>query len=352
MTTPKVSIIVPVYKTEKYLERCLQSLLHQTLADIEIILVDDGSPDRCPMLCDKAAAQDARVKVIHKQNEGLGYARNSGLEAASGQYIGFVDSDDYVKNDMYETLYNTAEQYRAQLVLSGVCYVGGDVFRGSEEPEERNFFETDTVFEGKSDMNRLMLGIVSALPHEKYDSRYGMSVWKNLYRRDVLETCGVRFKSEREVMSEDAIFMTDYVPHIQKAVGIRGALYCYCHNEDSLSNSYRPDRMERCLAFMQALENSLQRHVRPQTYRVYLNRLMQSLGRVVCSQEIMHAAAVNMSGRALRKRLKQICKTQALTAALKEYPIRKLPFKQAVFAFLMKYRLYALQKLVVTMRAR
>ena len=95
---PKVSIIVPVYNVEKYLDRCMESLLNQTLKDIEIILVDDGSPDNCPQICDEYAKKDSRVKVVHKVNAGLGYARNSGLDVASGEYVAFVDSDDYVLN--------------------------------------------------------------------------------------------------------------------------------------------------------------------------------------------------------------------------------------------------------------
>lgn len=102
MSNVKVSIIVPIYNVEKYLDRCMQSLLNQTLKEIEIVLVDDGSPDNCPKMCDEYAKKDSRVKVVHKQNAGLGYARNSGLENATGEYVAFVDSDDYVDINAYE----------------------------------------------------------------------------------------------------------------------------------------------------------------------------------------------------------------------------------------------------------
>ena len=92
--SPKVSIIVPVYNVEKYLKRCVDSLVGQTLKDIEIILVDDGSPDGCPKMCDDFVATDSRIKVVHKPNGGLGSARNAGLEVAKGEYVAFVDSDD------------------------------------------------------------------------------------------------------------------------------------------------------------------------------------------------------------------------------------------------------------------
>ena len=119
INTPKISIIVPIYNVEAYLDRCMQSLIMQTLREIEIIMVDDESPDNCPTICDNYAKQDSRIKVIHKKNGGLGFARNSGLEIATGKYIAFLDSDDFVDISMYETLYNTATQYNLDTVFCG-----------------------------------------------------------------------------------------------------------------------------------------------------------------------------------------------------------------------------------------
>lgn len=102
---PEISIIVPVYKVEKYLDTCVRSILAQTFTDFELILVDDGSPDGCGALCDAYAKEDPRVSVLHKKNGGLSSARNVGIEAAGGKYIGFVDSDDYIAPDMYGFLY-------------------------------------------------------------------------------------------------------------------------------------------------------------------------------------------------------------------------------------------------------
>jgi glycosyltransferase involved in cell wall biosynthesis len=104
---PKVSIIVPVYNAEKYLQECVESVLGQTLSDIELILVDDGSTDSSPTLCDQYAAQDRRVKVIHKPNGRAASARNAGLRVASGEYVAFVDADDWISPDMYEKMLQT-----------------------------------------------------------------------------------------------------------------------------------------------------------------------------------------------------------------------------------------------------
>ena len=104
-TFPFISIIIPVYRVEKYLRACVDSVLAQTYKNLEIILVDDGSPDNCGQICEEYAAKDGRVRVIHQTNQGVAAARNSGLEIATGEYIGFVDSDDYIDSDMYEYLY-------------------------------------------------------------------------------------------------------------------------------------------------------------------------------------------------------------------------------------------------------
>lgn len=114
-----ISVIVPVYNVEKYLRKCVDSILAQTYTNLEIILVDDGSPDNCGKICDEYAAKDSRIKVIHQENGGLSAARNAGLDVATGDYIGFVDSDDYIAPDMYEKLYQAIEIYNSDIALCG-----------------------------------------------------------------------------------------------------------------------------------------------------------------------------------------------------------------------------------------
>lgn len=121
-TSPEISIIVPVYKVEQYLDRCVESILKQTFTDFELILVDDGSPDNCPKMCDEWAKKDSRIKVIHKKNGGLSSARNAGLDVARGKYIGFVDSDDWIAPDMYMYLINLIKRYNADVSECSMFY--------------------------------------------------------------------------------------------------------------------------------------------------------------------------------------------------------------------------------------
>lgn len=115
---PLITVVVPIYKVEEYLDECVQSILNQTYHNLEIFLVDDGSPDRCGEMCDTYAEKDSRVKVIHQKNRGLSGARNSAIDIATGEYITFVDSDDYLKEDMVETLYQEVLQYNAEIATA------------------------------------------------------------------------------------------------------------------------------------------------------------------------------------------------------------------------------------------
>ncbi len=120
MLENKISVIVPVFKTEKYLDRCIESIVNQTYENLEIILVDDGSPDACPEICDKWEKKDNRIKVIHKKNEGVLKARLDGVGQATGKYVGFVDSDDWIDDDMYEYLVNLCEDNNAQVASAAL----------------------------------------------------------------------------------------------------------------------------------------------------------------------------------------------------------------------------------------
>ena len=138
---PLFSIIIPVYNVEKYLNKCVDSVLNQTFTDFEVILVDDGSTDNCPAICDSYAEKDKRVKVIHKPNGGLINARKSGLEIADGNYIGFVDSDDWIEPEMYELFANMIKKYSPDMVLSDFYFDNGNELTNSIQLFEQEFYD-------------------------------------------------------------------------------------------------------------------------------------------------------------------------------------------------------------------
>jgi len=349
---PKVSIIVPVYNAEKYLKRCVNSLQNQTLEDIEIILVDDSSTDSSLSICKKMAEEDLRIKVIHKVNGGAGLARNEALKIATGEYIGFADSDDFVEKEMFKTLYEKAVQYGSDLVMSGVLFVDGNMFSNKGERVRKTYFDEDTQFDTTEDLKKLRMGIVGSTPEDSDDSKYGMSIWKNLFKKEIIDKNSITFKSEREMLSEDALFMIDYISCIEKATGINEAFYNYCRNEDSISKSYKKDRFEKSLVFVSEAEKRFEKDIKKEEYQIYIDRFWQAMCRVLCLQEIMYAKDNNIKYKDLKKRLKMVC-THSLTArVLKSYPICTLPLMQRIFAYAMKYRMYFLLKILVLLRSK
>lgn len=249
---PKVSIIVPCYNVEKYIDRCLHSLLNQTLNDIEIILIDDGSPDRIPEICDKYASQDKRVKVIHKENEGLGLARNSGIDIASGETIAFVDSDDYVDEDTYQKLYASMIKYDCDLVMSGrLNEIAPN--KWVQEPESDHVIYLD-----RNGVEDYILNMVACLPYEKKDRLHEMSCWRALYRRDIIINNNIQFLSEREVVSEDVPFQISYFTKSHSMVLLPDCFYHYCLNGSSLTATYNKEKFYRYKVLRNILKERLQ----------------------------------------------------------------------------------------------
>lgn len=175
------SMIIPVYRTEQYLSRCIYSVLNQTFQDYEIILVDDGSPDNCPSICDEFAEIDSRVKVIHKINGGVSSARNVGIEEANGDYIWFVDSDDYIEEFALEQIYDAIQEKYADLYLFNTNSIKESFTGGFEEFLYRYYF-TYIV---------------------------GFGPWNKIYRRKLLIENDLRFDTE-ETVGEDLLFNLNY----------------------------------------------------------------------------------------------------------------------------------------------
>lgn len=250
---PKISIIVPCYNVEQYLERCMLSLVNQTLKEIEIILVDDGSLDNCPALCDAWAQKDSRIKVIHKINGGLGYARNSGLDIAQGEYIAFVDSDDYVDTDMYELLYNATEQEKYDGVFCGL----------KQETAQQSYnlirdYDTSIVFTTQQ-MSRLALSFLHQTELNT-KTRLFMSVWHGIYKRELIEKLHLRFYSEREVLSEDLPFQIEFFKNAQSTKFIPDYLYTYCLNACSLTHNFKLSKFNAAINLRKLLYNIIPNH--------------------------------------------------------------------------------------------
>ena len=329
---PRVSIIVPIYNVEKYIERCMESLLKQTIKDIEIILVDDGSPDRCPQICEQKAILDRRIKVIHKVNEGLGYARNSGLEVAEGEYIAFVDSDDYIEHDMFENLYNEAKSKNADIVYGGIFYdFENGQYKKSPTVREKEIFETP------ENIRELLLGFVGNLPKEKKDTFMEVSVWKGIFRKQIFDDNNVRFVSEREFISEDLIFDIDFLMKTNRVVVVPECYYHYCINQDSLSKVYRSDRFEKVKQLYTHVRIKLKNYnFTDEDIDLRTGRMLIAKSRLICRSIANNRKSIGSSKAKIE--IKKICNDEDLEIILNNYPIRSLPIKFKIVATLMKYK--------------
>lgn len=248
---PKVSIIIPIYNVEKYIDKCVQSARNQTLQDVEIILVDDESPDRCPQMCDEYAKKDSRIKVVHKKNGGLGFARNSGLEVATGEYVTFLDSDDFVDLNTYEELTKYLDSYNADVI-----YYKLNRFKDDNEVEKTQLSTKIDCIENER-IKDLMLDIIASDLSISAEHRINCSSCTAIYRLSVLKGNNVSFHSERELISEDLIFNIDVLKHCKKALLNNTIFYHYRLNAESLTNTIRLDRVEKNLE----LYNYINRHL-------------------------------------------------------------------------------------------
>lgn len=226
-TKPQISVIVPVYKVEPYLQKCIDSILAQTFRDIEVILVDDGSPDNCPAICDAAAEKDERVRVIHQKNGGLSAARNAGLDIARGEWIGFVDSDDYIAPEMYQTLYNTAIKNDAQLALCSYAYVD---IQGGVLCDRRSPIQKEEILDRMQAVDRL----------GGDRGWYYVTAWNRLYRRELFEN--IRFPNGK--CHED-----EYTAHhifwaCERIAVVPEQLYFYVQRNDGIMYNVT---LQRCL---------------------------------------------------------------------------------------------------------
>ncbi len=232
-----ISVIIPVYKCEKYLKRCINSILAQTYTNLEIIIVDDGSPDNCPKICDWLATQDNRIKVFHKVNGGASSARNTGLNNATGDYICFVDSDDMLPEDSIMNLWYGVTSNKCQYA-AGICGILGS-------NKVKNHIDNEKVIDYSQNPVDLL----------EYITRSGSySPYSKIYDADIIKKHELRY-DESLKCSEDALFIRQYLAYCSRIVLIPRIVYRYnTNNDESLSKRFYPDFCFYYTKKMKALE--------------------------------------------------------------------------------------------------
>lgn len=324
-----VSVIVPVFNVEKYLKQCLDSLINQTYKNIEVIMVDDGSTDTSGEICDDYEKKYVNFKVVHKENAGLGMARNTGLEFANGEFVTFLDSDDYLESDCIEVLYTSLLNQNVDMCKGGFKRTldSGEIILDRKYDNE--------IYAGNSAKLELLPRMIGSSPtgHDSIE----MCVCGALYRSSLIKQNNLKFPSERELISEDLVFNLEYMQYANGACTIERTGYNYRINLQSLTTSYRADRFEACRHFYLVMkeklltlgynENVLLRL--DKMLFIYLRMCFKQLNTDICgltNQESIH-------------KIKEICNDNVVRDSINSYPIRMLGFKQALFIYLIKAKL-------------
>lgn len=337
---PLISVIVPVYNVENYMRRCVDSLIHQTMANIEIILVDDGATDSSPEICDNYARRYSNITVIHKLNGGLGSARNAGMQIAKGKYIGFVDSDDYVSEKMYMTLWNLAESNNADCAYCECIRFWDDkgIVLENREPKV-------SIYSGEKILSSYLLDRVGCKPSEKKDCSYGASVGLGIFKKDMLQKNNISFVSERELIAEDMIFDIDFIPYCKNIVHTNEVLYFYRFNPNSLTTQYISNRFEKNVKLCAAMGIRLSRIYNSDIYKIRLDRYFLKITRIALIEEILHVKKNHWEK--ARKNMSRISHNRELEQILESYPINALPLTQKVFFFALKKKLYLIMAIFI-----
>lgn len=275
---PLISVVVPVFKAEKYLPACIESLLAQTYPNMEFILVDDGSPDNSLKICQEYAAKDSRIRVIHQENAGCATARNTGLAAAQGEYIGFVDSDDTIKPQTYQTAWQTLTQYQADWVmwnnLTPVAHLPNGLIQG----------ETYYQMLGESILTR----------------GYGPSVCLELFKADIIRAHRIAFRPEIK-RGDDLFFVLHYGRYATNIYYLKDKFfYNYLYNPVSLSHSFHSDAFDYPVKYYQALKDIFA----PLENSPYLPYVQARFARDICDAFMVFMRPANPLP--LRKRLQKV----------------------------------------------
>ena len=276
----KISVIIPVYNSERYLYACIESVLNQTFHDFELILVDDGSTDASGSICDEFAQKDNRVIVLHKSNEGVSAARNDGLALARGEYITFVDSDDTIENDMFENMYNSAKD--SDIVVCGLNLVFED------------HIESHTI------------EAIETLDIKGFVTNYLVSELKNLtlagpvnklFKTKVIRENGVEFNLEITVL-EDGLFVIDFLRHAKKICAVQRCFYQYIQHSGSAIRKFHKNNLRAMSLFYDGLQKLLSVHsINTHEIQEYIDeffyaRFMDSIRQVCVFPKIKKATKI------------------------------------------------------------
>ena len=321
-----ISVIVPVYKAEKYLDRCVSSILNQTYKDLELILVDDGSPDGCPEMCDRYAQADSRVKVIHKKNGGVSTARNAGLDAATGDYIAFVDSDDWIEPEMYQKMMEAAMAHDCDVVM---C----DCVKDFADHSEVYSHDIRSGFYDSAQLKKEHYPHLLIMENVEYPATISNVT---LLWRSTLNTPAQRYQPGIRY-SEDLLFGAKLLRKASSFRYLKGeAFYHYVMNPASATHTFVPDKWKDYRLLHSCIRAEFEKDEEfdfsGQIDRCLLFFLYNTIGEIY---------GAPFSGKEKKRRILEILRTQEVREMFSRINVMTLPIsiKQKIITLIYKYRM-------------
>lgn len=316
-----ISVIVPIYNVEKYLRQCLDSIRNQTYRDLEVILVDDCSPDGSAAICREYVDADPRFQIVRTPaNSGLSAARNAGIEVATGDWIAYIDSDDDIDLDYFERLLKRAEATGADVVR---CTF--DRFSSSGPLPTPVYFSDDMEIDDPQALQRLALRLLAAPTPGSGDRDIviGCSVWMTLYHRRFTHELGMRFPHDRTFTSEDVIFNFGVWRAARKLAIMKRPMYHYRENDSSLTRALKPDCIERVVRFCRYGEKMVKEAGYSNEDLLYVKGYAIEIFRAYLKQMVLS----DMPRRELYRWLKEQAENPYIKEIYEQYPWRELPLK-------------------------
>lgn len=325
-----VSVIVPVYNMEKKLEECLKSIINQTYQKLEIIIINDGSTDNSIEICNKFKENDNRIKIITKKNAGLGMARNTGLESANGEYVYFIDSDDYIKENLIEDNVKLIKKYKLDISTFGAI-----LFEKNEKIiKEIKPTSEKQIFKGEEITNIFFPSFLGL--SNKHLKNLICSANTCLYRKEFLDSVGWQFESERKIISEDFYALLKLIGKANKIGVISKSYYYYRQNLSSLTHTYKEERLdklnywlEECLKICN--EEKYNKEIVSAVYKYYFSNIIGALKIIYYS---------NLDNIKKITELKKYIYNAKLQESLLHYNYKNDSLKRRIIIKLIKYKKY------------
>lgn len=333
---PYLSIIVPIYKVEQYIHKCLDSIMEQTFSDFELILVDDGSPDNCPSICAEYAKRDSRVKVIHKDNGGLVSARKAGLEVALGQYIGFVDSDDWIERTMYENMCGAAKQYGTDIIICDAIY----------SYKDREIMYAQNIEPGFYDKARLLKDIYPTMIYFNGFYKFGLlpAVWNKIFKRQLLSD-NLSYVDNYIRTGEDAACTYPCLLDANSVYVLnQNYLYHYRQRASSMTRNYDEKYLDRILLLYRLLKD---KNREKDVYDLAAQLYYYLTFLVTLALDNEYSVFNTKDNREKRRFIKNACKIEEINEALNNISLKGIQIKSKIYIWFLKRRSSMIIHLIV-----